>query len=131
LESPAFRRGEEVKTLPGTEHTRHLLNGRRLSSLPPHAIVVNVGRGSAIDTAALVDALDAGALRGAVLDVTDVEPLPAESALWGRPNVIISPHTAALTVAEDERIVALFADNLASFLASRPLRNLVDHDAGY
>jgi phosphoglycerate dehydrogenase-like enzyme len=120
-----------VLTLPGTEHTRHLFDGARLSLLAAHAVLVNVGRGSVLDTGALIDALDARTLRGAVLDVTDVEPLPAESALWGRSNVIISPHTAALTTDEDARIVALFADNLRSFLAAEPLRNTIDLAAGY
>jgi phosphoglycerate dehydrogenase-like enzyme len=120
-----------VLTLPGTEHTRHLFDERRLSLLEAHAVLVNVGRGSVLDTGALIGALDARALRGAVLDVTDIEPLPAESALWGRPNVIISPHTAALTTDEDARILALFADNLRSFLAAEPLRNTIDLAAGY
>ena len=120
-----------VVTLPGTPQTRGLLDRDRLARLPAHAIVVNVGRGSVLDTGALIGALDAGALRGAALDVTDVEPLPAASALWGRANVIISPHTAALTRDEDARIVALFAENLTRFLAGEPLRNRVDLTAGY
>jgi phosphoglycerate dehydrogenase-like enzyme len=120
-----------VSTLPGTPSTRGLLDARRLALLPPHAIVVNVGRGSVVDSGALVAALDAGRLRGAALDVTDVEPLPADSPLWGRPDVVLSPHTAALTVEEDRKIIGLFADNLARFLAGRPLRNLVDPAHGY
>lgn len=120
-----------VSTLPGTPATRGLLDAGRLALLPPHAIVVNVGRGSVVDSGALVAALDAGRLRGAALDVTDVEPLPAGSPLWGRPDVVLSPHTAALTVEEDRRIIALFADNLARFLTGRPLRNLVDPAHGY
>jgi phosphoglycerate dehydrogenase-like enzyme len=84
-----------------------------------------------INTAALVAALDAGALRGAVLDVADVEPLPTSSPLWNRPNVIISPHTAAMTLDEDDRLTALFADNLGRLLDGRPLRNLVDITTGY
>ena len=84
-----------------------------------------------METAALTRALDAGRLRGAVLDVAEVEPLPADSTLWHRPNVIVSPHTAALTVTEDDRLTALFADNLVRFLEGRPLRNVVDPAAGY
>ena len=99
--------------------------------LASHATLVNVGRGSVVDSAALAVALDSGSLRGAVLDVTDVEPLPADSPLWHRPNVIISPHTAALTVDEDDRLTMLFADNLCRLLEDRPLRNLVDVAAGY
>jgi glyoxylate/hydroxypyruvate reductase len=120
-----------VVTLPGTPATRGLLDARRLALLPTHAVLVNVGRGSVVDSTALANALDNGKLRGAVLDVADVEPLPPESVLWGRANVIISPHTAALTVDEDDRILALFIDNLDRFLTGRPLRNVVDSDAGY
>jgi glyoxylate/hydroxypyruvate reductase A len=120
-----------VVTLPGTEQTRGLIGQRRLRLLPPHAVLVNVGRGSVVDSGALVRALDDGALRGAVLDVADIEPLPADSALWGRPNVIISPHTAALTIDEDDRLTALFADNLTRLLTDQPLRNTVNLAAGY
>ncbi|MGN6333819.1 MAG: D-2-hydroxyacid dehydrogenase [Motilibacteraceae bacterium] len=120
-----------VSTLPGTPATRGLLDAGRLALLPPHAVVVNVGRGSVVDSAALVAALDAGRLRGAALDVTDVEPLPADSPLWGRPDVVLSPHTAALTAEEDRKIIALFADNLVRFLSGRTMRNLVDPAHGY
>jgi glyoxylate/hydroxypyruvate reductase A len=120
-----------VVTLPGTAETAGLLDGRRLALLPPHAVVVNVGRGSVIDSVALAARLEARALRGAVLDVADQEPLPLDSPLWGRPDIVISPHTAALTVDEDDRIVELFTDNLRRFLAGTPLRNVVDPVAGY
>jgi phosphoglycerate dehydrogenase-like enzyme len=92
---------------------------------------VNVGRGSVLDSAALVAALDAGRLRGAALDVTEVEPLPPDSLLWGRPDVLLSPHTAALTTDEDNRIVDLFLRNLGRFVAGEPLLNQVDAGAGY
>lgn len=120
-----------VLTLPGTESTRQLIDARRLALLPAHAVLVNVGRGTVVDTSALVDALDAGRLRGAVLDVTDPEPLPRTSSLWGRDNVILSPHTAALRQDEDMRILDLFADNLLRYVEGRPLRNLVKVSHGY
>ena len=120
-----------VVALPATDHTRRLFDAARLALLPAHAILVNVGRGSAVDTEALVAALDAGRLRGAVVDVTELEPLPEESPLWGRHNVILSPHTAALTDDEDDRIVDLFGHNLRRFLRHEPLRNLVRVDRGY
>jgi phosphoglycerate dehydrogenase-like enzyme len=120
-----------VVALPGTPDTQHLLDAPRLGLLGPHAVVVNVGRGSVVDSDALLAALEAGRLRGAVLDVTDPEPLPSSSPLWRRPDVVISPHTAALTVDEDARLAALFADNLQRWLASRPLLNVVDLNAGY
>jgi glyoxylate/hydroxypyruvate reductase len=120
-----------VVTLPGTPRTERLFDADRLALLPPHAVLVNVGRGSVVDGDALVAALAAGRLRGAALDVTDPEPLPPTSALWRRPDVIVSPHTAALTADEDDRIVALFADNLERWLTGRTLRNVVDPNAGY
>jgi phosphoglycerate dehydrogenase-like enzyme len=120
-----------VVALPGTRDTQHLLDASRLGLLGPHAVVVNVGRGSVVDSDALLAALEAGRLRGAVLDVTDPEPLPPSSPLWRRPDVVISPHTAALTVDEDNRLTDLFADNLHRWLTARPLRNVVDTNAGY
>jgi len=120
-----------VSCLPGTGSTRGWLDARRLAQLPPHAVVVNVGRGTVVDTGALLAALAAGALRGAVLDVTDPEPLPAGHPLWDRDDVIISPHTAALAVDEDDRIVELFAENLARHLRGEPLVNTVSADRGY
>ena len=80
---------------------------------------------------ALIDALARGAIRGAVLDVSDPEPLPADNPLWTLPNVIFSPHTAALSVHENERIVALFCDNLRRFAAGEPLRNVINKSEFY
>jgi phosphoglycerate dehydrogenase-like enzyme len=90
------------------------------------ATVVNVGRGTVIDEDALVDALRSGPVGCAVLDVTAVEPLPADSPLWDLPNVVISPHTAALSVEEDRRIAELTAENARRLLDGEPLLNVVD-----
>jgi phosphoglycerate dehydrogenase-like enzyme len=120
-----------IISLPGSPATNGWLNGPRIALLPPHAVVVNVGRGSVVDSSALAAALDRGALRGAALDVTDTEPLPADSRLWSRDDVILSPHTAALTTTEDERILTLFCDNLQRLLTGQPLTNVVDPSAGY
>lgn len=114
-----------VLALPGTIETEAVVDGDLLNRLPADATIVNVGRGSALDEAALVAALDTAPGRYAVLDVTAVEPLPPDSVLWDNPRVLISPHTAALTAQEDERIVALFCDNLARFVEGAPLRNRV------
>jgi phosphoglycerate dehydrogenase-like enzyme len=115
-----------VVTLPLTEQTKGLLDEEKLERMKDGAILVNVGRGGVVDEEALVDALRAGKLRGAALDVFATEPLPAESSLWELPNVIISPHTAALSPRENERIVRLFTDNVKRYLAGEPLRNRVD-----
>jgi glyoxylate/hydroxypyruvate reductase len=114
-----------VITLPLTDETRGLVSRRTIEAMRDDAIVVNVGRGGVVDEEALVDALQAGRLRGAALDVFETEPLPASSPLWGLGNVIISPHTAALSVHENERIVELFAENLRRYLAGGELLSRV------
>jgi phosphoglycerate dehydrogenase-like enzyme len=115
-----------VLALPGTPGTSGLFNRALIERLPRHAVVVNVGRGSTIDEPALIDALSAGRIAGAALDVFNTEPLPTDSPLWELPNVLISPHTASVTAAENGRIIDLFCDNLRRFVEGRPLRNVVD-----
>jgi len=118
-----------VITLPGTDATTGLINRELLALAKPGLVVVNVGRGTVVDEPALVDALRSGTVASAFLDVFATEPLPDDSPLWGMPNVLISPHTAALSPAEDRRIAELFADNLRRYLDGAPLRNMVDtHD---
>jgi phosphoglycerate dehydrogenase-like enzyme len=115
-----------VTTLPGTDATHHLVGREFLSVLKPGATVVNVGRGTVIDEQALLEALDAGVVGFAALDVFEVEPLPETSPLWAHRRVLVSPHTAALDAREDRRIAELFADNATRFLDGQPLRNVVD-----
>jgi phosphoglycerate dehydrogenase-like enzyme len=110
-----------VVTLPLTDETRGMFSRRRIVAMRPGAIFVNVGRGGVVDETALVEALRSGHLLGAALDVFADEPLPAESPLWELENVIVSPHTAALSVRENERIVDLFAENLRRYLAGEEL----------
>lgn len=113
-------------TLPITDLTRGMVSADVIHALPPHAVVINVGRGGVIDEPALIDALTGGRLAGAVLDVFATEPLPADSPLWTLPNVVMSPHTAALSRRENARIVALFCDNLRRFTRGTPLRNALN-----
>lgn len=115
-----------VTTLPGTEATTGLLGASLLRAVKPGVTVVNVGRGTVIDEPALITALQDGRVGFAALDVFAVEPLDAGSELWGLPNVLVSPHTAALNDAEDRLIAELFADNATRFLDGEPLRNRVD-----
>lgn len=105
-----------VLTLPLTDETRGMINAKAISRMRRDAIVVNIGRGGVIDEGALVEALEAGRLAGAALDVFDKEPVPQDSPLWRLPNVLVSPHTAALSVHENERIVSLFTENLRRYL---------------
>ncbi|MCL3859506.1 D-2-hydroxyacid dehydrogenase [Actinotalea sp. K2] len=117
-----------VVTLPGAPATEGLVGERVLGALRRGATVVNVGRGTVIDEPALVRALQDGAVGFAALDVTEVEPLPAESPLWGLPNALISPHTAALNPLEDRRIAELTAENARRLLDGETLRNVVGPD---
>ncbi|SDY76092.1 Phosphoglycerate dehydrogenase [Geodermatophilus africanus] len=111
-----------VMILPATEATTHALDPARLGALPRHAFVVNVGRGTTVDEPALVAALAEGRIAGAALDVTEVEPLPADSPLWDAPNLLLTPHAAGgRPVGSDELVAA----NLAALLAGGELRNVV------
>jgi phosphoglycerate dehydrogenase-like enzyme len=115
-----------VVALPLTEETRGMLNGQALGHLKPDAILVNVGRGGAIDEPALIRPLREHRLRGAALEVFATGPLPTDSPLWDLPGVLISPHTAALSVHENERIAELFGENLRRSLAGEELLSRVD-----
>jgi phosphoglycerate dehydrogenase-like enzyme len=115
-----------VVSLPGTPATEGLFDRELIGRMRPGAIFVNVGRGTVVDEGALTEALLAGHLAGAALDVFATEPLPLDSALWDLPNVLLSPHTAALSARENQRIVERFADNLRRYLDGDPLRNRID-----
>lgn len=115
-----------VLTLPGTALTERLVSDDVLADVHPGTILVNVGRGTVVDEEALVRALDDGRIGFAALDVTAVEPLPADSSLWSHERVLLSPHTAALHEDEPKRIAALFADNARRMLDGEPMRNVVD-----
>jgi phosphoglycerate dehydrogenase-like enzyme len=114
-----------VVTLPLTDETRGLIDRETIERMRDGAVFVNVGRGKVVDEEALIDALRSGKLAGAALDVTAREPLPPESPLWDMENVIISPHTAALSWHENERIVELFAENLRRYLRGDELLSRV------
>jgi phosphoglycerate dehydrogenase-like enzyme len=120
-----------VITLPLTGETRGMFDRRRLGLMKPGAILVNIGRGPVVDEQALVAALRAGSLRGAALDVYATEPLPPDSPLWELENVIVSPHTAAQSIHENERIVELFAENLRRYLAGEELKSRIRTDLFY
>ena len=115
-----------VVSLPMTEQTAGLVDRATIERLPASCIFVNIGRGGVVDEPALIDALRDRRIAGAVLDVFATEPLPADSPLWTLPNVLVTPHAAALSARENERIAELFADNLRRYLDGRPLRNIVE-----
>ncbi|HZT78015.1 MAG TPA: D-2-hydroxyacid dehydrogenase [Vicinamibacterales bacterium] len=118
-----------VCVVPNTNATRRLVDAALLAALPSRAVVVNPGRGSTIDEAALADALAGGRIAGAVLDVFDREPLPPDHVFWTLPNVLITSHTAALSVPAD--ITPIFVDNYRRFAAGAPLRYVVSFADGY
>ncbi|MFT4030658.1 MAG: D-2-hydroxyacid dehydrogenase [Protaetiibacter sp.] len=115
-----------VLALPGTDETRGMLSAAVLAAVKPGVTVVNVGRGTTVDEPALIEALRDGRVGLAVLDVAAVEPLPEDSPLWGLPNVVLAPHTAAISRHEPRLIAELFAENARRFLDGEPLLNVVN-----
>ena len=111
-----------IMILPSTESTDRILDAERIAMLPGHAWVVNVGRGSTIDEEALLDALLGNRLGGAAIDVTTLEPLPANSPLWDLPNLIITPHAAG---GRPLGAAQLIDENLSALIAGGDLRNVV------
>lgn len=120
-----------VLLTPLTPETRHLVDAERIAQMKDTAVVVNVGRGPLVDTEALTQALRDGALRGAALDVTEPEPLPADHPLWGLDNCVITPHTANIPRFMDRRIGGLAVKNWERFAAGETMLTEVDVEAGY
>ncbi len=114
-----------VLSCPLTDETRGMIDADALAALPDDAVLVNVGRGEVVDQDALVAALENGTLGGAALDVFEDEPLPDESPLWGRDDVLITPHMAGSTPHYWERAADIFLDNLDRYRAGEALRNRV------
>lgn len=120
-----------VLTVPLTRETKGMIGERELNAMKQSAYIVNIGRGKTIDQAALIRALQEGRIAGAGLDVTDPEPLPADSPLWGMENVIITSHYSGATPNYNQRALAILLDNLKRYQAGEELRNVVDKRLGY
>ena len=120
-----------VVSAPETVETKHLFSAKEFSRMKPGARFMNVGRGSLVDEAALIDALARGLLGGAALDVTQTEPLPAESPLWHTQNLFITPHTSATSTRLWERQTKVLLDLLERWYDGRELFNQVDLEKGY
>jgi phosphoglycerate dehydrogenase-like enzyme len=118
-----------VCLLPDTRATRGWVNADVLSGLPSHCVLINAGRGSTVDTPALLSALDLGQLAAAVLDVFSEEPLPSEDPCWHHPRVWVTQHTAAIS--DPAAVARVFADNYRRFLKGTPLLHEVDFERGY
>jgi phosphoglycerate dehydrogenase-like enzyme len=120
-----------VLAAPLTEQTRGLVGAAELAAMRPTARLINVGRGELVVEAELVDALTAGRIAGAALDVFECEPLPPTSPLWILPGVLVSPHMSGDSIGWRHQLAELFLDNLRRWCAGEPLLNVVDKDVGY
>ena len=120
-----------VLAVPLTPDTEKMIGEAELPAMRRQAYLVNIARGRVVDESALIRALREGWIAGAGLDVTEIEPLPADSPLYTMPNVILTPHISGHSIHYDERLAALFADNLRRFRAGEPLLNRYDPARGY
>jgi phosphoglycerate dehydrogenase-like enzyme len=120
-----------VNTLPFTQDTKHFFGTKELALMKKTALYCNMGRGITTDEAALIVALQKGDIAGALLDVAETEPLPADSPLWDMGNVIITAHNAGFHPEYDKLALDIALDNLGRYARGEPLKNLIDKDAGY
>lgn len=118
-----------VVVLPRTQETNKIVDAKLLEALPPHAVLVNVGRGNAVDEPALAEALEQGKIAGAVLDVTEQEPLPKDHPFWTTKNLLLTFHTSAISYPED--ITRLFIENYYLYIEGKPPKYQVDFERGY
>lgn len=120
-----------VIAAPHTPETYKLFRRPLLQQMKRNAVLVNIGRGAIVDLADLTEALRAGEIAGAALDVCEVEPLPAEHPLWQMPNVIITPHVAAASPRIAERHLETLLENIRRFVRGEPPATLVDKRKWY
>ena len=120
-----------VVAAPETVETKKLIGPAEIARMKPGARLINVGRGSLLDEAALVAALERGHLAGAALDVTGTEPLPENSPLWKAPNLFITPHTSAVSDRLWLREAELLVELLELWFSGKPMKNVVDLARGY
>jgi phosphoglycerate dehydrogenase-like enzyme len=120
-----------VLALPLTKQTQSIIGKAELAMVRAHTFIVNIARGPLIDHHALITALQERRIGGVALDVTDPEPLPADSPLWAMENVLITPHIAGLSTHYNDRITDLFSENLRRYLNGEPLLNTVQRALGY
>jgi phosphoglycerate dehydrogenase-like enzyme len=131
LEQILNRSDHVVLTVPGVPSTKEMIGPEQFEAMKEGAYFYNVGRGSTVDEAALVDALKSGKLAGAGLDVFQQEPLEEDSPLWQMENVILSPHVAGSTQYGARRIGEIFLENLSRYVAGKEMINVVDRELGY
>ncbi len=120
-----------VLIIPATSETYHMIGRSELLAMKRTAYFINISRGGTVDEPALVEALQQEAIAGAVLDVFEQEPLPAESPLWSLENVIITAHIAGSLRNYADYVMEIFSENLTRLKKGLPLRNVVDLERGY
>ena len=120
-----------VIAAPLTAETENLIGAPQLARMKRGAVLVNVGRARIVDHVALVEALQAGHLGGASLDVFHREPLPADDPLWTLPNVILTPHTSGFRHGHWDEVIDLFTENLRRFRRGEPVLFRVEPALGY
>src|SRR5258708_5208086 len=120
-----------VIAAPETEETKHLIGAAQIARMKRGARLINVARGSLLDEAALVRALESGVLGGAALDVAETEPLPAESPMWKAPNLFLTPHTSGVSDRLWDRQPEILIELLERWFEGRELFNRVDFARGY
>jgi phosphoglycerate dehydrogenase-like enzyme len=118
-------------TLPLTPETRNIIGEAELNAMKSTGYIINIGRGSLIDESALIRALRDNRIAGAGLDVTAIEPLPADSPLWEMDNVILSPHISGGMEDYTARATDIFCENLRRYLSGKRLKNIIDKKKGY
>ena len=127
-----LRRADVVAVAtPITDRTRGMLGPRELALLKPSAYLLVMSRGGIVDEPTVARMLREGTLAGAGLDVTALEPLPADSELWDAPNIIITPHSSPVSEQTHAAVTAILRRNLSRYLAGEPLENVVDKKLGY
>lgn len=120
-----------ILCVPLNPQTQHMIDAKAFEAMKPGAVLINVARGPVVEETALVKALDSGKLAAAGLDVTEVEPLPEQSPLWDRMNVIISPHVGAQSARRVPDTTTFFIENVRRYQANEPLLNEVDKQLGF
>jgi phosphoglycerate dehydrogenase-like enzyme len=120
-----------VVAVPSTSETVGLLGAAEFACMRRTAFLLNVARGNVIVEKELIDALQAGTMAGAMLDVFECEPLPQDSPLWNMPNVIVTSHVSGMPTEYVQRAFAIVAENIERFLSGRALMNVVDLRRGY
>jgi phosphoglycerate dehydrogenase-like enzyme len=118
-----------IVVLPRTQDTNKIVDAQVLNALPSHAVLINVGRGNAMDESALAEALTQGKIASAILDVTAQEPLPQDHPFWTTPNLLLTFHTSAISYPGD--LTRVFIENYHLYIEGKPLKYQVDFERGY